>query len=74
MPSEKPYRFVFRCSQEEAALMRHAARRERRSLNSFILQAAMARIELNRRIDARLGRLDTARTVLAGRPGPPPAK
>ena len=54
--------------------MRHAARRERRSLNSFILQAAMARIELNRRIDARLGRLDTARTVLAGRPGPPPAK
>ena len=72
MPSEKPYRFVFRCSGEEAALMRHAARRERRSLNSFILQAAMARIELNRRIDARLGRLDAARTVPAGRPGPRP--
>ena len=74
MPSEKPYRFVFRCNQEEAALMRHAARRERRSLNSFILQAAMARIELNRRIDARLGRLDAARTMLAGRPAPRPEK
>jgi len=54
--------------------MRHAARRERRSLNSFILQAAMARIELNRRIDARLGRLDAARTMPAGRPGPRPEK
>ena len=74
MPSEKPYRFVFRCSGEEAALMRHAARRERRSLNSFILQAAMARIELNRRIDVRLGRLDAARTMPAGRPGPRPEK
>ena len=74
MPSEKPYRFVFRCSREEAALMRHADRRERRSLNSFILQAAMARIELNRRIDARLGRLDAARTMAAARPGPRPEK
>ena len=54
--------------------MRHAARRERRSLNSFILQAAMARIELNRRIDARLGRLDAARTMAAARPGPRPEK
>ena len=74
MPSEKPYRFVFRCSQEEAALMRHAARRERRSLNSFVLQAAMARIELNRRIDARLGRLDAARRILAGGPEVRPQK
>jgi len=54
--------------------MRHAARRERRSLNSFILQAAMARIELNRRIDARLGRLDAARRILAGGPEMRPQK
>ena len=74
MPSEKPYRFVFRCNQEEAALMRHAARRERRSLNSFILQAAMARIELNRRIDTRLGRMDAARRMMAGAPELRPQK
>ena len=74
MPNEEPYRFVFRCSQEEAAQMRQAAKRERRSLNSFILQAAMARIELNRRIDNRLGRMDTARRMMGSRPEVPPQK
>ena len=74
MPNEKPYRFVFRCNQEEASLMRQAAKRERRSLNSFILQAAMARIELKRRIDTRLGRMDAARRMMAGAPELRPQK
>ena len=70
MDDQRPYRFLFRCSQEQAQHMHHAARRERRSLNSFILQAVATHIEINRRIDERLGRLDAARkTEKGGRKG-----
>ena len=66
------YSFLLRCTREEGEAMRRAAKGERRSLNSFILQAAMSRLELNRRIDERLGRLDNARKLRlandAGRP------
>lgn len=53
--------FLLRCSQQEAGLIRAAARRERRSINAFIMHSVMIRLEIHRRTDERLGRLDAAR-------------
>jgi hypothetical protein len=53
--------FLVRCSQQEADRIRDAARRERRSINAFILHSVMIRLEVHRRTDERLGRLDAAR-------------
>jgi uncharacterized protein (DUF1778 family) len=53
--------FLVRCSDDEARLIRTAARRERRSINGFILHSVMIRLEVHRRTDERLGRLDAAR-------------
>lgn len=53
--------FLLRCSQQEAAMIRAAARRERRSINAFILQSVMIRLEVHRRTDERLGRIAAAR-------------
>ena len=49
--------FLLRCSKNEADLIRDAARRERRSINAFIMQSVMIRLEVHRRTDERLGRL-----------------
>ena len=53
--------FLLRCSENEADLIREAARRERRSINAFILHSVLIRLEIHRRTDERLGRLDAAR-------------
>ena len=59
--------FLLRCSKNEAALIRDAARRERRSINAFIMHSVMIRLEVHRRTDERLGRADAARRE--ARPG-----
>lgn len=59
--AKKQKAFLVRCSQQEAALIRASARRERRSINAFILHSVMIRLEVHRRTDERIGRLDSAR-------------
>jgi uncharacterized protein (DUF1778 family) len=57
--------FLVRCSKQEAELIRAAARHERRSINAFILHAVMIRLEIHRRTDERLARLDAQRRSAA---------
>lgn len=56
--------FLLRCSKKEADLIRETARRERRSINAFILHSILIRLEIHRRTDERLGRSDTSRRNL----------
>jgi uncharacterized protein (DUF1778 family) len=42
---------LVRCSEEEAAAIREAARRERRTMSGYILNAAMGRIAHQQKLD-----------------------
>jgi uncharacterized protein (DUF1778 family) len=47
---------LIRCTEEEADLIRDAARKERRTVSGFILNAVQNRIQTRMRIEAELGR------------------
>lgn len=43
--------FSVRCSEYELAKLREAAKRERRSLSAYVLNAAISRVEIQDRIE-----------------------
>jgi hypothetical protein len=43
--------FSVRCSEYELAKLREAAKRERRSLSAYVLNAAISRVEIQERIE-----------------------
>jgi uncharacterized protein (DUF1778 family) len=42
---------LVRCSKEEAATIRHAAKHEHRTMSSYILHSVMARVEHQKQLD-----------------------
>jgi len=52
---------LVRCSPEEADAIRRAAKRERRSISGFILNAVMNRIANQASIQQRLTKMETGR-------------
>ena len=44
---------LLRCSTEEAGAIREAAKRERRTISGFLLNAAMSRITNQRKLEAK---------------------
>jgi uncharacterized protein (DUF1778 family) len=48
------------CSQEERALIRHAAKRERRTISGFVMNAVMVRLDVESRIQERHRKRDEA--------------
>lgn len=58
----------FRCSEYEAAHIREAARRERRTVSSFVLNAVMNRITVHQRV---FKTSEESSDLSRGRPNPP---
>ncbi len=56
---------LVRCSAEEAQTIREAARRERRTISGFVLNAVMNRITASRRVEQ-------AMATTQQKPGPVP--
>jgi uncharacterized protein (DUF1778 family) len=52
---------LVRCSLEEADAIRRAAKRERRSISGFVLNAVMNRIASQHAIQERLARMEVGK-------------